>query len=326
LSDQQKVILLLLAISTFVLVLSIWVGGILLWSARRSVRSQKVQSRLGIAKQHVGERTLHLWLDGRDVTMTVPSMIRQAGFLTRLTYQFHQAGWILSREQILVLLGGIVIITTAFFFVITQNLLLGLGVSVGLLIVFRIVLLSRVAKREALFETQLLDALELAARSLRAGHPLLGAFQLVSEEMQQPIRTVFLDICQRHGMGANLEEVLQDAGDQTTNDDMKLFATSVAIQLRTGGNLADLMERLALVIRDRMRLHRRVRVLTAQTQMSKRVLLGLPFIMFIMLNILNADYMSKFYTEFAGKVMLAAAVFLLAFGAWVMNRMAALKY
>src|SRR5204862_1993783 len=105
---------------------------------------------------------------------------------------------------------------------------------------------------------------------------------------------VLSDICQRHGMGANLEEVLRESGDESASPDMKLFSTSVAIQIRTGGNLADLMERLAYVIRDRMRLHRRVRVLTAQTQMSKRVLLALPFIMFIVLNMLNPKYMTPF--------------------------------
>src|ERR1043165_2227365 len=105
--------------------------------------------------------------------------------------------------------------------------------------------------------------------------------------MREPISLVFSDICQRHGMGADLEEVLRDAGDQSASSDMKLFATSVAIQIRTGGNLADLMERLAFGTRDRMRLHRRVRVLPAQTQMSKRVLLGLPFIMFVLLNVLT---------------------------------------
>ncbi len=324
---QQQIIMMVLAISTFVLVLSVWIGGMLLWSAKRSVHSRKVHSRLGLARESRGERTLHLWLEGRELTTTVPTLGRPAGYLRKLEYQFNQAGWNLTSGQIVVFVLGIVVITSAFMTLITGgNWLLGAGMSAAILIVMRIFLLARVARREALFENQLVDALELAARSLRAGHPLLGAFQLLSEEMREPISLVFSDICQRHGMGADLEEVLRDAGDQSASSDMKLFATSVAIQIRTGGNLADLMERLAFVIRDRMRLHRRVRVLTAQTQMSKRVLLGLPFIMFVLLNVLNPTYMSKFYTEFAGKIMLGVSVFLLAFGAWVMNRMADLRY
>jgi tight adherence protein B len=323
---RQQIIMVVLAASTFVLVLALWIGGILLYAARRSAQSQKVQRRLGIAKPSMGERTLHLWLEGRELTTTVPTLASGAGPLRKLEYQFHQAGWVLSAGQIVVFLLGIVVICSGFMMLLTRNPLLAAGVSVAILIILRIILLSRVARREALFETQLVDALELAARSLRAGHPLLGAFQLLSEEMREPISLVFADLCQRHGMGANLEEVLREAGEQSASADMKLFATSVAIQIRTGGNLADLMERLAFVIRDRMRLHRRVRVLTAQTQMSKRVLLFLPFLMFVLLNILNPKYMSPFYTEFAGKVMLGVSVFLLALGAWVMNRMAALKY
>ena len=323
---RQQIILAVLAASTFALVLSLWIGGMLLWAAKRSVRTQRVQRRLGLAKGPTGERTLHLWLEGRELTTTVPTLGRSAGMFRRLEYQFQQAGWSMSIVQIFVFIAGIVLITSAFMMVVSGNPLLAIGVSAAILIVLRILLLSRVAKRDALFETQLVDALELAARSLRAGHPLLGAFQLLAEEMREPISLVFADLCQRHGMGADLEAVLRDAGDQSASADMKLFATSVAIQIRTGGNLADLMERLAFVIRDRMRLHRRVRVLTAQTQMSKRVLLGLPFIMFILLNVLNPTYMLPFYTEFAGKIMLGVAVFMLALGAWVMNRMSALKY
>jgi tight adherence protein B len=127
-------------------------------------------------------------------------------------------------------------------------------------------------------------------------------------------------------MGADLEQVLRDAGEESASDDMKLFATSVAIQIRTGGNLADLMERLAAVIRDRIRVHRRARVLTAQTQMSKRVLIALPFILFILLNIINPDYMSPFMKETAAQVMLAIGIGLLIIGSWLMNKLAVIKY
>jgi tight adherence protein B len=127
-------------------------------------------------------------------------------------------------------------------------------------------------------------------------------------------------------MGADLEQVLRDAGDDSASDDMKLFATSVAIQIRTGGNLADLMERLALVIRDRIRVHRRARVLTAQTQLSKRVLVALPFILFVLLNIINPDYMRPFFEERAAQIMLGIGVCLLMVGMWLMNRLAIIKY
>ena len=107
---------------------------------------------------------------------------------------------------------------------------------------------------------------------------------------------------------------------------MKIFATSVVIQLRSGGNLADMIDRVAWVVRERMRLHRRARVLTAEAQMSKWVLLALPTGMFALLMIINPQYMDPFFTTFLGQVMMAVAVCMLLMGAWIMNKMANLKY
>ena len=325
--QYQQLIVATLGLSTFLLVLSLWIGAVLVWSSRKASKVGRVRRRLGIESSHPGaERTLHLWLDGQQVSTKVRGRSTNLSFLAKLEIFFAKAGFELSGGQALVFLLGIIAICTVFTAAITKNLVLGIGVSIAVLVIFRIVMLARIGRRESLFEEQLMDAMELASRSLRAGHPLMGAFQLLSEEMAPPVRTVFADICQQHGMGADLEGVLRDAGDDSASEDMKLFATSVAIQVRTGGNLADLMERLAAVIRDRMRLNRRVRVLTAQTQLSKRVLIALPFALFIMLNVINPKYMSQFYITVAGQVMLGIGVFLLALGAWLMNRLADLKY
>jgi tight adherence protein B len=325
--NPQQIIELGLALSTFALVLSLWIAGMLLWGGRQAARSGKVRRRLGLEKsQPAGERILHLWHEGQDLTTTVPVGQRSISWPRRIEQQFQKADLPLRFGQIVVLLLGIALISIAFMLVVSGNPLLSIGVAGALLVIMRIYILARIASREALFETQLVDALELAARSLRAGHPLLGAFQLLSSEMAPPVSTVFADLCQQHGMGADLEQVLREAGEESASDDMKLFATSVAIQIRTGGNLADLMERLALVIRDRMRVHRRVRVLTAQTQMSKRVLIALPFVLFVVLNVIKPSYMDPLYVTSAGKFMLGAAVFLLLSGTWIMNRMVALKY
>jgi len=87
-----------------------------------------------------------------------------------------------------------------------------------------------------------------------------------------------------------------------------------------------MMDRVAFVIRDRMKLSRRVRVLTAQTQFSKRVLLVLPFVIFMTLNLVNAKYMAPLYTTRTGQVLLMGAAASMIFGAWTMNRIAVLRY
>jgi tight adherence protein B len=104
-----------------------------------------------------------------------------------------------------------------------------------------------------------------------------------------------------------------------------LFATSIVIQLRSGGNLAEMMERLAYVIRERMRLARRVRVLTAQTQFSKRILLLLPIVIFVILNMLNPEYMHPLFSSSAGQKILFVAASGLLIGSWMMNKLSVLK-
>ena len=127
-------------------------------------------------------------------------------------------------------------------------------------------------------------------------------------------------------MGASLGASLQEMARSSASSDMNMFATSIAIQLRAGGNLADLMDRLAQVIRERARLNRRVNVLTAQTQMSKRVLIVMPFLIVLAFNVVNPDYMLPLYTTSVGRAMLGIAAAGLAIGIFLMNRMASVKY
>ena len=327
LRDPEQIIQLVLIVSVFGLVLAAWIFGVMLWASRRSSRTEKIEQRLGLDDHPDGaHRVLHLWRDGTEQTTSVPIAHQSRGWFGRLDDEARRAGWKMSGITILLTLLIAMIASSSMIYVLTSNPALAVGVAVATFFVFRIYQKHRISGRDALFERQFAEALELAARSLRAGHPLMGAFHLVAEEMSAPVCHVFADICQQHALGADLEDVLQRTGERAVSTDLKLFATSVAIQMRSGGNLASLMDRLAAVIRDRIRLSRRVRVLTAQTQMSKRVLIVLPFIVFMLFSVLNPDYMSVFYQTTPGKLMLAAGAVLLASGAWVMNKMAVLRY
>ena len=184
----------------------------------------------------------------------------------------------------------------------------------------------RFTREEALFERQLADALGVATRSLRAGHPLMAAFQVIVDELDPPVSTVFAEIIQQQQLGKSLEESIRATAAKSTSEDMKLFAASTIIQLRSGGNLADMMDRLVAVIRDRIRLQRRVRVLTAQTQFSKRVLICMPFILIALLLVLKSDYLTPLAETHTGRILIGIAAVFLIFGSWVMNKIAVLKY
>ena len=155
---------------------------------------------------------------------------------------------------------------------------------------------------------------------------MVGSFRLISEEMSPPVSLIFAEICQLQEVGASLKEAIDQPTKKAGSSDMKLFATSVAIQLDSGGNLAEMMHRLAYVIRDRIRLRRRVGILTAQTQMSKRILIALPFVLLAGLTFLNADYMSPLFATTTGHYLLAAAGTGIVLGIWTMNRVSQLEY
>ncbi len=327
--NPHTIITLVVSASSFGLVLAVWLGVLLMWVRKREARARQLQQRLGAAVMEGGGgdgRVINLWHQGGVATTTVPLLGPRPSWWRRVEDRFAQAGWEGRAEVILVLVAGSALVAAVFTQMLASNPVIAAAVGAGVIVTFRILLGRRVRRHSDLFDKQLGDALGLAARSLRAGHPLISAFHIVSEEMVPPISATFAQICQQHEMGAGIHDSLHKIAAETPSTDMKLFATSVGIQARSGGNLAELMERLAVVIRDRLRIGRRVRVLTAQTQLSKRVLIVLPILVFLVLNAINPDYMEPLYTTVPGKIMLGMGIGALVLGAWMMDKICNLEY
>lgn len=324
--EPTQIVTLVAGVSVFALVLCLW--GILLWSwqLHRQARQQRLHARLGLDDPDTDHaRQLALWRHGKVTSTYVPD----AGHLSlwRWLEKLHQdAGYKRPLASILLGLVGVIALLGLMTLAWTSSLLAVLGIAAATTLVYWIMLKRRILQRAMLFDQQLIDALELAARSLRAGHPLSGAFQLIAQEIPEPVGHRFAEICEQEHLGMSHEESMHRIAISAHNSDLKLFATSVAIQLRSGGNLADMMDRLSAVIRDRMRLNRRVRVLTAQTQMSKNVLLALPVVMFALLALLNPDYIAPLYQSPSGRIMLVVAVAGLLVGTWMMGQLARLRY
>jgi tight adherence protein B len=312
--------------STFGLVVSLWFLLVLLWSSRHRRQAHQIQKRLGLSEaQPVHTRVLRLWREGQEATTIAPQRPAPS-FRDRLSRLPQDAGLDLPLPSLLLSILGAAMAAAAVVTILLGSLIAGLGVAVALVIIFGIFVQSRVAREQAKLERQFGDALGLLARSLRAGHPLVGAFQLVAEELEPPVSALFAEVCQQQALGVDLAEALRHAADHTSSSDIQLFATAVSIQIRSGGNLADMMDRLAHVVRERMRLSRRVRVITAQTQLSKRILLAMPFFAFLILHLINPNYLQRLYTDTNGRLLLGASAVSLLVGWWMMNRMARLRY
>lgn len=324
--NSERLINIIIIVAIFGLVFSVWCICIFIWLGQYLIRLKSVQKRLGIIKKETEEsQTMRLWRE----TIKKTDNVVLPGKLTldeRMENLRNSAGWRAPAHTVLLRVVGATILGFVITYLISGNILIALGFSGMVVIVFWSYTKMCITKQSSLFERQLVDALGISARALRAGLPLLGSFQLISEEIDRPVGDIFSRICHEQLLGLDMKDSIRKVARNVYNSELKLFATAVAIQLQSGGNLADLMDSLASVIRVRMRLNRRVRVLTSQTQFSKRVLIALPLVLFLMLNFISPQYMEIFYTTTSGKYMLVAMASMVLFGSWVMNRLAVLRF
>ena len=315
------------AIAAGLLVLSLFSIVVLYLANRRKQQSDQLKQRLAAATPTTTSRakTLRLWYEGQEATTVVVDEKMNHSPWQRFLQLRAEAGYTTPPETLAMLLVlGSLMGAGALYFVTGR----AFPALFGLLfvpVVWWWAATVRVHKRNQKFERQLVDGLELCARALKAGHPLLAAFQLIADEIPAPVGQIFAEICQQQALGVRMEDALRRSAMQTKNEDMQLFSAAMAIHLRSGGNLAEVMQGLAWVIRERLRLGRRFRTLIAQTQISKRILIAMPIIMFAVLNFISADYMATMYTSGFGQILLGGAALGLLLGWFVMNKMANLK-
>jgi len=324
--SREELINIIRMVAVFGLVFSLWCICIIVWLGQSLTRLKIVRKRLGIGEKETDEsRVLRLWREMHKDTKGI-KLSKESTFQARLEKLSHDTGWRTPIQTVILGVVGVAILAFATTYMLGGGVILGLGISVAIVTLFWVYTQRRISKRAALFDKQFLDALGISARALRAGHPLVGAFQLVSEEIGEPLGTTFAHIYQEQALGMDLQDSIRKMANTTHNAELRLFATSVAIQLRSGGNLADLMDSLASVMRARVRFNRRVRVLTAQTQLSKKILISLPIVLFFMLNVISPQYMAPFYTTWVGRFVLGVTGMSVLLGAWLMGKLSVLRF
>lgn len=170
------------------------------------------------------------------------------------------------------------------------------------------------------FGAQLPDALELMARALRSGHSLAAGFHLVGEEMMDPAGEEFSRVYEEQNLGIPLEEALENMAVRVPNLDLRFFATAVVIQRQSGGDLAEILDKIGHLVRERFKLFGQIQALTGEGRLSGIVLLALPPVLFVTMYRLNPGYVMMLFDDPMGKQMLAAAIVLQAVGALVIRK------
>jgi tight adherence protein B len=192
--------------------------------------------------------------------------------------------------------------------------LAALGAACFGLIVPVMFLMNRRTARMKRFEEQFPEALDLLSRAIRAGHALQTALGMAADEMPDPVGPEFKKTFDQQNFGLPLRDALNEMAARVAVLDVRFFVTAVLIQRDTGGNLSEILENLAHVVRERFKIRRQVRVHTAHGRFTGYVLLALPAALAIALSFINPEHMQSLFRERIGQLMLMGAIVMQAIG------------
>jgi tight adherence protein B len=180
-------------------------------------------------------------------------------------------------------------------------------------------------KRLGELEEQLPEALDFLARSMRAGHAFSISLEMLGAELPDPLGQEFRALFNEHNLGAPIEVALRNFGKRVPLLDVRLFISSVQLQRQTGGNLSEILTRLAFLIRERFRLRGQIRAASAHGRLTSLVLTILPIVMVFALQVVAPGYLPQMARDPDGKWMIVAAVVFQFAGYWVMRRITNIK-
>jgi len=202
------------------------------------------------------------------------------------------------------------------------------GIAVGAVsATFPILYLRRAGKkRMATFEEQFPEAIDLMARSLRAGHALTTALQMVGDEIPDPIGGEFRQLFEMQNYGMSLPEALREFAERIPVLDARFFVTAVLIQRESGGNLSEVLDNLSAVIKERFTVKRQVRVMSAHGRITGVVLGFLPPVLAVVLYIISPEHIMLLIDDPLGLQMITAGMVLQVIGVFIIRRIVDVEY
>ena len=176
------------------------------------------------------------------------------------------------------------------------------------------------SKRFSKFEEMFPEAIELLARAIRAGHAFTTAIELIASELGDPVAGEFRKLFEEQKFGLPVRDALLNLSDRVPLIDVKFFVTSVMLQRETGGNLAEILDKLSYVIRERFKILRQVRVYTAQGRLTMFILMSLPPLVVVMFMVMDMNFIRPLWTDPIGHGLIAAGVVMQTIGFFLIRR------
>lgn len=279
-------------------------------SAARAKKEQQISSIL--KRQARGE--------AKDALTQVVGRLR---FIPKIQTLLDQANVDWSASRMMINLVGIALLTVAALVLTHFSAIAAVGSGISVVLLPLMYLSFRRKRRMKKLTGQLPDVFEMMSQALRAGHSLASAIQLVHEQMPDPIGTEFGRVFHEQNLGVKIEDALTGMADRVDSLDVRFFVTAVLIQRQTGGDLAEVLDKIGSLIRERIQLFGLVQALTAEGRLSGWVLFALPIVVFFTSMVLNPDYANVMITEPMGKAMLFVAAGMQIMGMamirWIVN-------
>jgi len=312
-----------ISIAVFVVVaLAVFVGASLL--DERSSKARLLRERLSTV-QKAGERepNQELALLRDEVMSKIPALdnlLRRSSSISNLQTLLEQADVKSRAGNVLLLclvsgagLGLIVLLFSGF------PQFAWLGLLIGAFLPYSYANYKR-AKRFEKFEELFPEAIDTLARAVRAGHAFTTALELIASEIAEPVASEFRKLYEEQKFGLPVRDALMNLTERMPLVDVKFFVTAVMLQRETGGNLAEILDNLSYVIRERFKIMRQVRVHTAQGRMTMMLLMGLPPIIVVTMHVMNPTFVQPLFDDPIGHMLIVVGITLQTVGYFVIRR------
>ncbi len=290
---------------------------------------RKIERRLNAYAGEIGLNIQEMPFVLRDERLSDISLLNrflhQLNISVKLRRVLEQANSTLTVGTVLLLsltLGALGLLMTMKMQELLPRIILGAALAA---LPFGYILYRR-SRRQRAFIRAFPDALDMMTSSLRAGHALSKALQMVAIEAPDPVCEEFRKTFEENNLGLPLRDALLHLTQRVSSLDLKLFVTAVLLQRETGGNLAEILEKISYTIRERFKLMGQIRTYTAQGRMTLWVLGSLPMVALLALEMINPDYLDPMLKERSGRMLLAVGFCLQLIGFMVIRRIIRIKF
>lgn len=295
---------------------------------RRSAHARILRDRLATVQKSEPESEGESALVRDDLMSRIPALdtlLRRSERVSMLQKMLNQGEVNIRPGNFLVICVLCATVLGIVFFFAADNLIFGwAGALLGFFLPYAYASHMR-SRRFQRFEEKFPEAMDTLARAVRAGHAFTTALELIANEIAEPIAGEFRQLYEEQKFGLPVREALLNLTERIPLVDVKFFVTAVMLQRETGGNLAEILDNLSYVIRERFKIMRQVRVHTAQGRMTMLLLMALPPIIVVTMRILNPGFIQPLFTDYIGHMLIVAGITLQTIGYFVIRRIIAIQ-